>query len=94
MLAVLGLIVPAAAMAAGRGVHGGGHPQAAHTGAAHVQLNVQHQPAVATHHYGYSGQLSYNAYWRAATSPNPPRTNQNYNRYWQEMQAWQMYHQR
>jgi hypothetical protein len=40
------------------------------------------------------GPLSYDAYWRAATSPKPPRTNQDYNRYWEKMQAWQRYHQR
>jgi hypothetical protein len=41
-----------------------------------------------------SGPLSYSAYWKAATSPNPPRTNQDYNRYWQKMQAWQEYQNR
>ncbi len=41
-----------------------------------------------------AGSLSYNEYWKAANSPNPPRTNQNYSRYWEKMQAWQRYHDR
>jgi hypothetical protein len=40
------------------------------------------------------GPLSYNAYWKAATSPNPPKTNQSYNAYWQKMQAWQEFQRR
>jgi hypothetical protein len=96
--AVLGLILPAVAEASGRGSHSGG----AHgfsQGAAHGyhstgHLVVHRATSAVVYHRGQSGQLSYNAYWRAATSPNQPNPNQNYNIYWQKMQAWQQYHQR
>jgi hypothetical protein len=87
--AMLGLIVPAIAMAVGHSSR---------------RVSVGHVPSrgfrstrtfsrreVRPRRFG--GPLSYNAYWKAASSPAPPRTNQDYNRYWQKMQAWQQYHQ-
>ena len=100
--AVLSLALPATAGAsghggsrggsAGSGHSQGGHPVVVHGSPVKGRVEVHRQPTVAMHHGGQSGQLSYNAYWRAATSPFPPNPNQNYNRYWQEMQAWQQYH--
>jgi hypothetical protein len=105
--AVLGILMPAAAVGAGHGSRGSGSSGSSHSFQARavaaqtarvrqerLQVAVNHRFDVATHHRGQGGPLSYNAYWKAATSPNPPRTNQDYNRYWQKMQAWQQYHQR
>jgi hypothetical protein len=99
LLAVLGVVMPTVALAAGRGGgHGGGagHAPSVHARGAPARAHVQvHRSAVpAAHVHGGSGPLSYNAFWRAATSPNPPSTSLSSNRYWQEMQAWQMYHPR
>lgn len=44
--------------------------------------------------HAQSSQLSYNAYWKAATSPKAPNPNQNYNRYWAKVQARQEYQDR
>jgi hypothetical protein len=87
---VLGLVLPAAALAAGHGSHRG----SAGGGRSHSFHSRRASSYSARRHHSRGGPLSYNAYWRAATSPNPPRTNQDYNRYWQKMQAWQEYHQR
>jgi hypothetical protein len=95
--AMFGLIMPAIAMAAGRGPRssaGSSRSQGVHSRPVASQKQPRQHTAVALHHRGGSGPLSYNAYWRAATSPNPPKPNQDYNRYWQKMQAWQQYQQR
>jgi hypothetical protein len=99
LFAVLGIIMPAAAMGAGRGSRPSGAravrsgPVArARQGPVHV--DVRRPSVVAARRGGQGGPLSYNAYWRAATSPNPPRPNQNNNRYAQKLQAWQEYQQR
>jgi hypothetical protein len=39
-------------------------------------------------------QLSYKAYWKAATSPFPPNTNGNQNLATQKLQAWKDYQDR
>ena len=39
-------------------------------------------------------QLSYNAYWKAATSPFPPKTSGNQNLASQRLQAWKDYQER
>jgi hypothetical protein len=67
---------------------------AAHANQRRVRADLHRRDAGAVHHRGQGGPLSYNAYWKAATSPTPPRTNQDYNRYWQKMQAWQEWHRR
>lgn len=103
--AVLGLLLPAAALAAGHGSRGGGarlsRSQTFHPGRVTAQVrqgrgrgDTHGRRAVARRHHGQGGPLSYNAYWKAATSPNPPRPTQNYTRYWEKMQAWQEYHKR
>lgn len=88
--AVLSLVVPASAVAGGHGSHRGG---AANRGA-HVIPSRRGGSHPERRQRSPSGPLSYDAYWRAATSPAPPRPNQDYNRYWQKMQAWQEYHNR
>jgi hypothetical protein len=103
--AVLGLLLPAAAMAAGHGSRRGSAPPsrshtfhpgrvAAHGSQGRGRGGTDRRRDDARRRHGQSGPLSYNAYWRAATSPNPPRPNQDYNRYWEKMQAWREYHQR
>ena len=84
LFGVFSLITPTLARAADHGSRGSSS-RVQHT-------PVQHQSSTPTPHQ--SGPLSYNAYWKAATSPNPPRTNQDYNRYWQKVQAQQEYHRR
>jgi hypothetical protein len=89
LTAVLGIVVPATAIAAGHGARRGsaGHGRS---------LRFHSRPTVSrrtVRHRSHGGPLSYNAYWKAANSPTPPRTNQDYNRYWEKMQAWQRYHQ-
>jgi hypothetical protein len=60
----------------------------------HASHGTRSQTERRGRHPSNSGPLSYHAYWKAATSPNPPRPNQDYNRYWQKMQAWQEHHRR
>ncbi len=88
---VLGLFVSAAAVAS----PGPGRPHGAAPNAkpAPGRVDVHRQPEP-VHRPLSGGPLSYNAYWKAATSPNPPRTNQSYNVYWQKMQAWQEFQRR
>jgi hypothetical protein len=59
-----------------------------------ARANVRRPRVVATKRRGQGGPLSYNAYWRAATSPVPPRPTESYNTYWQTMQAQKEYQQR
>lgn len=82
----LGLITPGVAMAAGHGSHRGrAHVRASRV--VHSRRSVSRHARRAVH----GGPLSYNAYWKAATAPFPPRPNQDYNRYWQKFTAWQAY---
>jgi hypothetical protein len=115
LAAVVGLIVPAAAMGdghgsgrgAGRGGSQGNHrgPVAsqknrgsagagARAGQGRVRVNSRRPPNAATRRRGQGGSLSYNAYWRAATSPIRPTPKQSYNAYWQKVQAQQEYQKR
>ncbi|HVS38922.1 MAG TPA: hypothetical protein VMS17_25415 [Gemmataceae bacterium] len=93
LLALLGLILPTAALAAshnpGRGGASSGRSQAVHVRQGRTRPDAHVGREVAARRRDQSGPLSYNAYWKAAMSPNPPRPNQNYNRYWEKMQAWQ-----
>jgi hypothetical protein len=81
--AVLSVIMPAAVFAAGHGSHQGGD-SVHRAGTANVLKERRDR--------NHAGPLSYNAYWRAATSPAPPRPNQSSDRYWQKMQPWQQFH--
>jgi hypothetical protein len=113
--AVVGLIVPAAAMGGGHGSgRGAGHggAQGNHRGPAASQrsrgqagvgargrqvrgrVEARRQPNVAPRRSGQQGALSYNAYWRSATSPIPPKPNQSYSAYWQKVQAQKEYQKR
>ncbi len=78
------------AVAAGHGTthHGGTSARSHSSSSTRRTASPNHIPG-----HG-SGSLCYNAYWKAATSPNPPRTNQDQNRYWQKYQAWQQYQDR
>jgi hypothetical protein len=117
LLAVLGLIVPAAAVGGGQGSGRGGgggrggspgnrrgpvaaqktRPAArapARARQRQARVNVRRQPNVAAKRRGQGGPLSYNAYWRSATSPVPPSPKQSYNAYWQKVQAQKEYQKR
>ena len=76
----------------GHGTRSGGPAHVGHPGQPGHPAATQR--AAVPNRSNHSGPLSYNAYWRAAASPTPPRTNQDYNRYWQKMQAWQEHHPR
>jgi hypothetical protein len=81
-------VFPAAVNAAGPGTR---HSAQVHTPAPHaVRGHTSSDPRRKLHNSG--GPLSYNAYWKAANSPNPPKSNQDYNRYWEKMDAWRRYH--
>jgi hypothetical protein len=80
---------PAAAQGS-RGSAGTG----ARAGQGRVRVNSRRPPNVATRRRGQGGSLSYNAHWRAATSPIRPTPKQSYNEYWQKVQAQQEYQKR
>jgi hypothetical protein len=93
-LTVAFLCAPTALMAAGRGTShtnsNSGHNvqnNTPHSTRGHTSITTDRRKRKSP-----SGPLSYNAYWKAANSPNPPRTNQDYNRYWEKMAAWNRYH--
>jgi hypothetical protein len=92
VIAALGILVPGEARSQSRGSRSGGPAHVGHPGQPARPAAVN-RSAVASR-ANHSGPLSYNAYWRAAASPTPPRTNQDYNQYWQKMQAWQQQHPR
>jgi hypothetical protein len=74
----------------GRGRVAGG----ARVGHSRARVNARRPPNVAARRRGPGSDLSYNAYWRAATSPVPPNPKQSYSAYWQKMQAQKQYQQR
>jgi len=87
VFAMLGIFAPSAeAGPRGSGGHANGAGRSIVYRSTRVERASDHRERMG------GGSISYNAYWRAATSPNPPSTRLNANRYWQEMQAWQTYH--
>jgi hypothetical protein len=75
--------------------HGRSKPApAARVGQFRPSVAVRRTPQVTPKQHVQGGPMSANAFWRAATSPNPPRTNGSSNVYWQKVQAQQQYQQR
>ena len=88
LFAASGILMPTEAHSQGHGTRSGGTP--AHVGRpAQPSHPAAIQRSAVPNRNNHTGPLSYNAYWKAAASPNPPRTNQDSNRYWEKMQAWQ-----
>jgi hypothetical protein len=90
---VITVAVPASAKAAEHGQHnaGGIHNSNIPKSTVHAPQRTSARPPK---NHVQNGQLSYNAYWKAATSPFPPNTNGNQNIATQKLQAWKDYQDR
>jgi hypothetical protein len=91
-IAILGVLsVVAPTFAAEHGSRSGQHNSNTPKSTVKVERRTSARPP--KNHSG-NGQLSYNAYWKAATSPNPPNTRGNQNLATQKLQAWKDYQDR
>lgn len=93
LLGILSLVAPTSALAA---EHGTNHARQTRNpsipkSTIHVERRTSARPPK---NHSQNGQLSYSAYWKAANSPNPPKTSNNPNIYAQKLQAWKDYQDR
>jgi hypothetical protein len=90
---VVSLVAPTSATAAEHGQHNAREIQKSNTPKSTVKVE-QRTSARPPKNHVQSGQLSYNAYWNAATSPFPPKTSGNQNLASQRLAAWKDYQDR